>query len=259
MDVDAFETDVRCHLPRSFSGEHLRLMLICFGNVKPDAREVHSLNDHLDSIDMDRLYHMVQVEFAASLAKEKKGSDTTVVIGDDYNPYDVYLVHATMDQSSKAGGQNVAIVLPRRNRKEFAWYNGGNELLELDQLRPKWKIASLSGPSRVLEALNTPIESDTLSHWAMRREMIQPVERNRQVLESFDQLGIQHLNVSQQQAVATVASPKFKTGFFCVQGSPGTGKTTAAVSMIHMATLRGRVLVTAPSNSAVGNIALKVF
>ncbi|GKY96310.1 hypothetical protein MPSEU_000590700 [Mayamaea pseudoterrestris] len=253
MDVEAFERIVRPYLPHSFSNQHLLLLQICFGNVKPNPRYVQPLNDHLDAGDMDRLYYMVQLEFAESLEKEKTGSDTTTIDVDDLRPYDVCLMCATINQPRK----NIAVVLPRKNTRKLIWYDGGKDLFELDALFPKWKVASLSGTVRVLEALKAPV--DALSHWAMRREMLQPVERNLQVLKSVNEDSIQHLNVSQRQAVATVASRNFTEGFFCIQGPPGTGKTTAAVSMICAAAKEDRVLVTAPSNAAVANIALKVF
>jgi hypothetical protein len=64
------------------------------------------------------------------------------------------------------------------------------------------------------------------------------------------------MNASQLRTVATVVSKKIKIGF-TRQEPPGCGKTHTVVGMI--AATGERMIVTAPSNAAVANIALKLF
>jgi len=62
-----------------------------------------------------------------------------------------------------------------------------------------------------------------------------------------------HLNESQQQAVTAIAQNKKLT---IVHGPPGTGKTTTLIEAIQQLVKAGeKVLVAAPSNTAVDNIA----
>ena len=106
---------------------------------------------------------------------------------------------------------------------------------------------------------------------------------------------IQKLNESQQRALATMTNPQFKEGFFPIQGPPGTGKTSVLVavsqhtfhrigknhaqcydfflSFIHVVTtlfshalgyqtiaaIGKDILVVAPSNAAIANVAVKVY
>ncbi len=61
------------------------------------------------------------------------------------------------------------------------------------------------------------------------------------------------LNPSQQNAVASMT---VNEGLLLLHGPPGTGKTTTLIEGIHQLILQGKsVLVTAPSNTAVDNIA----
>jgi hypothetical protein len=70
MHTLALKDTERRQLAASFSAHHVRLVSICF-----DPQAVQSLGDvqelsadRLEPIDLHRLAHMVQVEFAASLA-----------------------------------------------------------------------------------------------------------------------------------------------------------------------------------------------
>jgi hypothetical protein len=64
------------------------------------------------------------------------------------------------------------------------------------------------------------------------------------------------MNASQKLAVATVANKCFDEGLFVIQGPPGCGKTTTMVGMISA--VGAGVIVSAPSNAAVANVALKL-
>ena len=72
----------------------------------------------------------------------------------------------------------------------------------------------------------------------------------------FSAPGLPELNHSQQQAVRTVIEKPLSM----IQGPPGTGKTvTSATIVYHLVQQRqGQVLVTAPSNIAVDQLAERI-
>jgi hypothetical protein len=249
MDLEEFERIKGKYLSRSFSRHHEILMHICFGNVKPDPTRIEPLNNSLDTNDLRRLTHMVKVEFATSLSKEMTGSEDAAAKTDP-KPFDVFLMETTLDRPK----QHIAVCLPTK-RRELLWYNGGEDLLSLDELTHKWRIASLSGAARVLEALSAPITR--LTEMAMQRTtLVEAVEDCEGSLTGFETI-VEHMNESQQRAVATMIDPRFNQGFFAIQGPPGCGKTTTMVAMISV--IGSGVLVLAPSNAAVANIALKLY
>ncbi len=66
-----------------------------------------------------------------------------------------------------------------------------------------------------------------------------------------------HLNTSQQEAVGAILSEKPTV---CIQGPPGTGKTTTLARAISELVKQGKqVIVSAPSNTAVDNLVLKLI
>ena len=256
MDAEAFE-QVRELLPDAFSEHHATLVKICFGAIRPDPSKIEPVANEqcLQRNDMDRMYDMVLVEFLTSLEKEKSGSDETRPKTDP-NPYDVFLMETTMNRPTK----HIAVCVPVRWRRELAWYNGGNELIPLRDLTPKWRVASLSGPACVLAALSEP--PNRLTTMAMERKMIVDAAEDIGISNSFsmnedlkERIGM--LNESQQAGLATVVSPSFKQGFFSIQGPPGTGKTSFLV--LSIAAIGKEILVVAPSNAAVANVAIKTF
>jgi hypothetical protein len=248
MDIEDFERIKGKYLSRSFSPHHEILMHICFGNVKPDPTRIEPLNDYLDTNDLRRMIHMVKVEFASSLSKEMGGSEDAVTKTDP-KPFDVFLMETTLDRAK----QHIAVCLPTK-RRELLWYNGGEDLLPLDALTHKWRVASLSGPARVLEALSAP--ATPLTKMAMQRApLVEAVEDYEILLAGFETI-FKDMNESQQRAVATMVDPCFKQGFFAIQGPPGCGKTTTMVAMISV--IGSGLLVVAPSNAAVANVALKL-
>lgn len=77
-------------------------------------------------------------------------------------------------------------------------------------------------------------------------------ERSEQAFEGAVDLSTTKLNLSQQQAVAAILKAH---AFTIVHGPPGTGKTTTLAEGIYQLVRRGeKVLVAAPSNTAVDNI-----
>lgn len=220
MALEGFEK-VRCQLPRSFTLYHESLLDICFGNDSLDVHGVQHLNEYLESIDMVRMAHMVKVEFAESMRKEMKGGDETVIKAKPPPyPYDVFLMETTLEQPKK----HLAVCLPTRAR-ELAWYNGGDKLYHLDDFTPKWRVASLSGSSRLLEALGA--HPTDLTRMAMKRTVIENVATETDLLcleRDWSEILI-GMNESQKKAIATAVCPRFDEGFFAIQGPPGTGQS----------------------------------
>ena len=66
------------------------------------------------------------------------------------------------------------------------------------------------------------------------------------------------LNASQQQTIETLNESDSKISI--IHGPPGTGKTTTLAELIHQCSLLSkRILVAAPSNTAVDNLAKKLI
>lgn len=255
MNGEDFELSVRPLLPDSFTDHHEILLKISFGVVKPDSSLIAQLStNEVTTSGLQQMYHTVQVEFKSSLDNEMIGSDETRPTPPDPNPYDVFLMETTIDRPTK----HIAVCV--RKRRELAWYNGSDILISISALFRKWRVASLSGPARVLQHLAKP--PNYLTSMAMRRSMIMDtVEDVDLSLESrpsdHDVQRKTPLNESQRKALATVVSPEFQQGFFAIQGPPGCGKTSVLVAMIIA--IGDGILVVAPSNAAVANVARKVF
>jgi hypothetical protein len=86
--------------------------------------------------------------------------------------------------------------------------------------------------------------------------MLVDIVDDRSVLSRTDFSIVESMNESQRKAVVTAVSERFQTGYFAIQGPPGCGKTTTMVGMISA--IGQGMIVTAPSNAAVANIALKL-
>jgi ABC-type glutathione transport system ATPase component len=155
------------------------------------------------------------------------------------------------------GSQNSIMVLVPQPKRKFAWYDSSDEFGELwpkeGQQAPRVikKLTSLSGTTRILQSIRSSPLPDSLMYQAMRKEMLLNVI-DRPLTTAI----AKSLNESQRKAVSTVSSPSFCRGFFAILGPPGCGKTTTMIQMI-LAMGKG-VVVAAPSNAAVANIALKL-
>lgn len=229
MDMESYHTNIRPRLPWNYSIYHDELVYIVFGESVLDRTKLGALNEErIYQHDIDMMSLMVKIEFQSSLQKEMKGTDTLFHSKSKPNPYDVFLVEMTLDQQSQYGGVPLAICLPISKSNNFYWYNGGEHLIPLNDIKHKWRVASLSGPSRVLE--NLANQSPLLTHWSMDRIELQIPIMN-QYDDVLDQLLISDdvkrnkilkMNPSQRQAVATVATINyFRQGFFTIQGPPG--------------------------------------
>ena len=196
---------------------------------------------------------MVLVEFLASYEKERKGSYEDAEDKSTPKAYDVFTVRASMLSDSPS----LVVCMPMQKGKLCWWDGKSTNFWAMDSgIDPGRRVASLSGPARVLQSLSEA--SNDLSRWAMKREKLVAVddEESRLLHSKVDPSIIASLNESQQKAVNTVISPNFQKGFFTIQGPPGCGKTTTMVAMISA--IGEGVIVAAPSNAAVANLALKL-
>ena len=264
---------MRKNLPRSFSDEHEDLLRIVFDVDRPSEYQVRMLPDSV--ADIRQMELMVKVEFAEALKKETKKDNRS---GDDPKPYDVFVVSATMECPTNHLAVYLPTNIPKRNADgsradgtQLLWYRGGDTLLNKSEIDPLWRVASLSGPVRVLQALAT--EPNRITNLARRRTGLQSLTEHADEilttrlaslrecsweLEKVEAL-LARSNESQKSVIATAIDPDWKEGFCVVQGPPGCGKTTTIVTTIAMLPRDKQVLVTAPSNAAVANIALKLF
>jgi tetratricopeptide (TPR) repeat protein len=252
--TSSFEAAAKLKVSRGFSFFHGCLFDLCLGTAYVDPEKLKTLENGgtvLTREDLSSLAQMVKVEFVASMQKELKGSETSDQAKP--HPYDVFLMKTTLGGISS----RIAVCVPYK--RELLWWNGMaglGALWKLDSESHLRKIANLAGPARVLQSLHDAIPihgQETLAQWAMKREMLVDVLEGDQFIED------RSMNKSQRKAVATVSSPEFQSGFLCIQGPPGTGKTTTMVGMILASIYTGfDVIVTAPSNAAVANLALKL-
>ncbi|CAB9513161.1 polymerase alpha-associated DNA helicase A [Seminavis robusta] len=239
--------------------------------------------------DLSTLALMTEREFVASLRQDLKGPTEA---SDQAEPhvFDVYLMKITLDSTTlrRSAARKIAVVVPYK--RQLLWWNGsassddyGNTDHHFWSIKPDKshvrKIASLAGVARVLGALSEARKivrrgdkgrGICLVASAMQRQGILSVAGISEPKTSF--FGrlfggataplssiVEKMNPSQRRAVDAVAH--LDEGFLCIHGPPGTGKTTTMVGMILTALQAqrgGGILVTAPSNAAVANVAIKL-
>ena len=234
---------------------HDMLIDIVFRRKYPE-RDFGVLKGHIvDAEDLDSMVKMVKAEFAASMEKELQAEGDWSYV-DKLNPpkpYEVYIMHPSL----QLGNISLAVCVPVMNKEELMWLDEENNIWPNNPAPFGKAIASLSGPSRVLEALL--FDHSKMMRSAMERLDVVPAPEHLDE-ELFDlryPRMANTLNYSQKQAVAHVQSHDFDSGFFVVQGPPGCGKTTTMVGMIEA--IGSGMIVSAPSNAAVANIALKLM
>jgi hypothetical protein len=236
MDMESYQNHIKPKLPWNFSIHHESLVFIVFGALVVDKNQLVTLNEErICQRDIDMMSLMVKIEFESSLQKEMEGSDALFHAKSEPKPYEIFLVERTLEQSSSP--YRVSICFPMKKStnhhenynasNELVWYNGGQDLIPLDDLNYKWRIGSLAGPARILENLHAG--SCQLTEWFMNRTgIISPIMDQFDVV--IDQLDIPYdmkqnimsMNTSQRQAVATVADMTyFRDGFFAIHGPPG--------------------------------------
>eukprot|EP00977_Amphora_coffeiformis_P013898 scaffold3784_cov174-Amphora_coffeaeformis.AAC.3 len=216
---------------------------IVFGRSRPPLPQEKLRFESLDENDIRLLASMVGVEFFAGLKAAEEGGHSE---GSIPHVDDVFLAKP---------GHNVRYgekLICRRVEGDLYFVDKNNQFVDLDQ--GDFRVASIAGASRILENLIRPPLPSTMMHWAMKREMlVDIVEQVPELLHPY----CRSLNESQRKVVATATDESFEEGFLAVHAPPGTGKTTTAVGIAIA--IGGGVIVTAPSNAAVANVALALF
>lgn len=145
-------------------------------------------------------------------------------------------------------------------------------LISLDNRNGEFRLFAPDFPDWIEEdGVGIKLAPDTRTTSIMKK-VLEELEQNKPLFSLFESLhgdtankqaplsfsadlsfNNKKLNQSQQQAVAAVINNKEVT---IVHGPPGTGKTTTLVEAIYQLVQKGeKVLVSAPSNTAVDNIA----
>jgi hypothetical protein len=185
-------------------------------NYSPEKRKIKY--GSLSRADLLELANMTQIEFLESLRggiNEEKSTSRH----ERPHAFDVFLINTGF---SSWGGE-LAVCRPEHGDGDLAWFNKDGDFLHLDEIKYDRRVASLSGPSRILESLIAEPVVGSLMHHAMKRTMLVDVVASSSGV-NLNSSVISDLNESQRQVVATVMSPTFQSGFLAVQGPPGTGE-----------------------------------
>lgn len=144
-------------------------------------------------------------------------------------------------------------------------------LMNLDGKNGEFRLFAPDFPDWIEEnGVGIKLAPDTRTSSIMKKGM-QHLEQNKPLFQLFEQLHAtqdavvtiappssiavrnQHLNASQQQAVAAIVQNE---QICIVHGPPGTGKTTTLIEAIQQLIKAGeKILVAAPSNTAVDHLA----
>lgn len=192
--------------------DHRRLFQVCRGLIKPG--KISKVNgDYMSVKDMKILSTMVEIEVLAGV-KKCQASPEDQMESSSPLPFDVYI------KPSLEHRMEYILCLPLK--KTLVWYDGDSTILKLNELQARQKVASISGPARVLAALR---ESTTLKSKAMKRQGLVDVVGKESVkrLDTSLKPFLNGMNLSQQQAITTAVHSSFKTGFLAIQGPPGCG------------------------------------
>ncbi len=140
-------------------------------------------------------------------------------------------------------------------RSSSSWLNQGDLAIEI--------IYSRTGYKKMRKAIRR-ITTNPDSHTKLLSDILtglsEPSEINHEDFSGkVDMTQINSLNESQQKAIENIISSK---DVVLVHGPPGTGKTTTIVNAIKLLVssklVKGKILVTAPSNTAVDVIASRL-
>jgi hypothetical protein len=207
---------VRQQFLMSVSSLHYLLLDVCLGFV-PVPRTCDALSkESLTASNLGKLHAMVQIEVMAGLAKDRQGTEDSTRAPADPHPFDVFLMNTTLERNESS----LAVCLPIKD--DLVWYDGMLNVWPLDGFSHKWRVASLSGAARVLEALSS--RAADLMHWAMERSMLVDVERNVDSVRRLLPDMLESMNESQQQAIATAASPALTKVFLRFKVRQDVGK-----------------------------------
>jgi hypothetical protein len=207
----------------ALSPEHCRLLDICLERSKPRPIVEPLSSDELTGKDLENLKHMVEWELLSSMKAAFDGTEDASEENEPH-PFDLWLMKVTFEQMANKK-RPLALCLPVKTVLE--WYDGETTTWPLGIGDPKWRVSSLSGAARTLQALS--VCSDLKDLAMARRGLVDAVD-----IEMNEATGdvegpaylkdiFANMNHSQCQAVATVVSPTFQEGFFAIQGPPGCG------------------------------------
>jgi hypothetical protein len=213
------------------SPHHQTLLAIVFGMVHlREVRDTESIPlKNVDEATLELMTDLVKIEFNASLQKEinnvEEGTKESVP-----NPYDVFVVEPTFRNNNI----HIAVAVPIRTEdiSFLQWYDVNGNLWDLDDLVATRKVSSLSGTVRILDNLTATGGIPILMKQAMSRTNL----FDASTLESgvSDEVAsVDRMNVSQNMAVLAVKSGIFNSGFFVVQGPPGTGMLSPSSALVY--------------------------
>ena len=213
------------------SHHHQTLLDIVFGMVHLrrvcDTESIPLKN--VDEATLELMTDLVKIEFNASLQKEinnvEEGTKESVP-----NPYDVFVVEPTFRNNNI----HIAVAVPIRTEdiSFLQWYDVNGNLWDLDDLVATRKVSSLSGTVRILDNLTATGGIPILMKQAMSRTNL----FDASTLEwgvSDEVASVDRMNVSQNMAVLAVKSGIFNSGFFVVQGPPGTGMLSPSSALVY--------------------------
>jgi hypothetical protein len=154
---------------------------------------------------------LIKIEFHAGLLKEIENPDEAPPKLDPH-PYDVF----TVQRSFKTGNISIVVCISEEQNKSLLFQDENGINWSQGKLRLQRKVASLSGPARVLANLKVGVAHPLMRH-AMERVHIYDVASMLDPALATTCT----LNESQRRAVSVLdkAVSQFHSGFFIVQVS----------------------------------------
>jgi hypothetical protein len=203
------------HGPVSTKSATEILIDFTFGRSEPRYDETRLIDYRsLSRADLQVLANMVLLEYSASL--DGGIDEARKTSKDSPHACDVFRVSTGLLRNELS----VCLTI-RGSVGELEWLVKDG-ILPFNEVKYHCRVASLSGPARILESLISEPDDGSLMHHAMKRTKIFEVVAEADAVP-LDPAIVESLNESQRRVVATVANPSFRTGFLAIQGPPGTG------------------------------------
>ena len=248
-------------IAKSCTEEHFELMDMLFGKTTPSRDGIDDFalrtEQNINPSDVTTMRNMACTDFMESIRQElhrKHGDGAQAANGNKKaGVFDIFELKPALNRPQKV----LAVLLPIRKAPNH-WYDANGDFWAPNKVVKGRFLGNLVGTARILQNLGfeKPQQIPPLMQHAMKRTKVVDVRSTpRKIVQSVRYSD--SMNKSQRQAVAALLDPSFQKGFLALQGPPGCGKTTTLVSMIR--NLDGGVIVCAPSNAAVANIALKLI